>query len=139
MSEILRPQPVAVPAPVPSPDSQPYWDACNRGELTFQQCAECSYVNLLPSRWCARCARQDMVWRVSQGRGFLYSWTVVWRPQRPEFEVPYVPAIVHLDEGYRMIAGIIGCTLDDLRADLPLQVEFHPVADNQQIPYFRVN
>lgn len=136
-SNFLQPQPTAVPAPNAGKFSQPYWDACARRELTYQQCADCSAINLLPALRCAKCSSQNVAWQTSSGRGTLYSWTVVWRPQRPEFEVPYVPAIIDMAEGYRMIAGIIGCTIDDLRAEMPLQVEFHPVADGVLLPYFR--
>lgn len=134
---MLQPQPATIPPPEPGMFSQAYWDACNRRELTYQCCAECGYVNLLPARRCARCSHESMEWRSSAGRGSLYSWTVVWRPQRPEFVTPYAPAIVHLDEGYRMVGGIIGCQLDDLRAEMALQVEFHPTQGGQLIPYFR--
>jgi len=136
-SGVLQPQPATVPGPTPGIFSQPYWDACARGQLIYQQCAACSAINLLPGQRCARCASEDVAWQPSAGRGTLYSWTVVWRPQRPEFQVPYVPAIIDMAEGYRMIAGIIGCTLDDLRAEMPLQVEFHAVANDIQLPYFR--
>jgi hypothetical protein len=77
------------------------------------------------------------VWEVSAGRGSLYSWTVVWRPQHPSFHVPYAPAIVSLDEGPRVLSAIIGCEPEDLRVDMPLLVEFHPASDTIWLPYFR--
>jgi uncharacterized OB-fold protein len=76
-------------------------------------------------------------WAPSSGRGRLYSWTVVWRPQHPSFQVPYAPAIIALDEGWWMMSSIIGCTPEDLQADMPLQVEFHKASDEINLPYFR--
>jgi hypothetical protein len=51
--------------------------------------------------------------------------------------VPYAPAIVALDEGARVLSAVIGCAVDELRADLPLTVEFHPASHAIDLPYFR--
>jgi hypothetical protein len=67
----------------------------------------------------------------------LYSWTVVWRPQHPLFQVPYAPAIVEVEEGWYHIAAVIGCEDDELAAGMPLGVEFHPASDDITLPYFR--
>ena len=53
-------------------------------------------------------------WTTSAGLGEIYSWTVVHRPVTPEFDPPYAPAIVTLDEGYQMLTNIIGVTADEL-------------------------
>ena len=57
---ILQPNVVGVPNPVPSADSRPYWDGCAAGELRIQRCASCGHVNVLPSRWCAACAVDEL-------------------------------------------------------------------------------
>jgi uncharacterized OB-fold protein len=62
---------------------------------------------------------------------------VVWRPQRPVFAVPYAPAIIELDEGYRWMSAMIGCTADVLQPGLRVEVEFHPVSETIVLPYFR--
>jgi uncharacterized OB-fold protein len=133
----LKPQPAGIPAPVPSLASQPYWDGCNAGELRFQRCLDCRTINVKPSVVCGRCGSRSLGWEPSAGLGRLYSWTVVWRPQHPRFEVPYAPAIVELDEGYWLVSSIIGCEPDELRADMALAVEFHPASDDIKLPYFR--
>jgi hypothetical protein len=80
---------------------------------------------------------RSLSWVRSAGRGTLYSWTIVWRPQRPSFTVPYAPAIVTLAEGFRVMSSIVGCEPEDLAADMPLAVEFHPASDEISLPYFR--
>jgi hypothetical protein len=77
------------------------------------------------------------VWAPSTGRGALYSWTVVWRPQHPTFVVPYAPAVVEVDEGWFHIGAVIGCEPEELRAGMPVAVEFHPVSDDVVLPYWR--
>jgi hypothetical protein len=34
-------------------------------------------------------------------------------------------------------SAVIGCAVDELRADLPLTVEFHPASHAIDLPYFR--
>jgi len=133
----LVPQPAAIPAPTPSPLSQHYWDACARGELLFQRCGNCGKPNFDPALLCRHCGSRDLTWEQSAGNGTVYSWTVVWRPQQPSFVVPYAPAIVDMDEGYRMLANVVGCDVADLAVGMRVAVEFHPVSDGFAIPYFR--
>jgi uncharacterized OB-fold protein len=90
-----------------------------------------------PARSCAACGAPVLTWERSEGRGRLYSWTVVWRPQHPTFRVPYAPAIIELDEGFWLMSAIVGCEAEDLRADMSVLVEFHPASDDVVLPYFR--
>ena len=39
----------------------------------------------------------------------------MYRAVTAEFETPYAPAIVTLDEGYQMLTNIIGVATDELR------------------------
>lgn len=133
----LQPQPAAIPAPVPSPVSQPYWDACARGELTYQRCGSCSRAEFDPALQCRDCASTNLVWERSAGNGTIYSWTAVWRPQQPSFVVPYAPAIIDIDEGYKMLANIVGCDIADLAVGTRVAVEFHPVSGGFALAYFR--
>jgi uncharacterized protein len=134
---LLQPQPVGVPAPRTSERAAPYWDACRRHQLVYQRCARCGHVGPRPFIVCARCGGDETMWEVSAGRGRLYSWTVVWRPQHPAFVVPYAPAIVEMDEGYRMTSAVVGCEVGVLVPDMALAVEFHPVSEELTLPYFR--
>lgn len=133
----LNPQPKGIPTGTQSKAAAPYWEACGRGELLYQRCAACGEVNMRPARVCAACGAAELSWERSSGRGKLYSWTVVWRPQHPTFQVPYAPAIVELDEGFWQMTAIVGCEPDDLREGMPVVVEFHPASDDVTLPYFR--
>ena len=134
---MLDPQPVGIPVPNPSAASKPYWEGCARGELLYQRCDACSTIALRPGTVCGHCLSHSLSWVRSSGLGSLYSWTVVWRPQRPSFTVPYAPAIVTLEEGFRMVSSVVGCEPGDLAADMTLAVEFHPASDEIFLPYFR--
>jgi uncharacterized protein len=137
MSEILQPQEPGIPLPRPGLFSQPYWDAASQKRLTYQRCRQCGHIPRLPSRACVSCQGGELEWLTSSGRGRLYSWTVVWRPQHPSFKVPYAPAVMAVDEGWWLMTSVIGCAPGDLRDGLPLQVEFHPAGGDIWLPYAR--
>jgi uncharacterized OB-fold protein len=74
------------------------------------------------------------------GRATLYSWSVVHRAADPEAfgdEIPYVVAVVRLEEGPHMLTNVIGCSPDELLAEMPLQVAFEPVSDQIHLYKFR--
>ena len=133
----LEPQAPGTPTGAHSRAAEPYWEGCRQGELRYQRCTECREVNMKPASTCAACGADALTWERSEGRGRLYSWTVVWRPQHPSFQVPYAPAIIELDEGFWLMSAMISCDVEDLRADLPVIVEFRPASDDVTLPYFR--
>jgi uncharacterized OB-fold protein len=134
---LLAPQRFGTPAPVPSLFSAPYWEGCAQEELRYLRCSSCHLAIADAARICWRCHSRDLRWEVSRGRGRLYSWTIVWRPQTPAFQVPYSVAIVQLDEGIFVVSSVIGCAPEDLVEGMELAVEFHPVNDELKLPYFR--
>jgi uncharacterized OB-fold protein len=75
-------------------------------------------------------------WERSSGLGEIYSWTVVHRPVTAEFEPPYAPAIVTLDEGYQMLTNVVGVSPDELGIGMRVQVQFHAVGPDVTLPYF---
>jgi uncharacterized OB-fold protein len=134
----LRPQ----TGPLPHASSQvsvPFWQGCRSGELRYQRCGECGLSNFPPTEHCRQCMSAELDWRTSEGVGEIYSWTVVHRPVTPEFESPYAPAIITLDEGYQMLTNIVGVAPTDLAVGMPVQVEFHALgaeATDVTLPYF---
>ncbi len=125
-----------IPVPRPTVESAPYWDGCRAGELRYRRCAGCGLAVFEPRPICPRCHGTDLPWRTSSGRGTVYSWSVVWRPQTPAFRVPYAPAIIRLDEGFDMVSAVVGCEPEEIRAGLPVEVEFHAVDDVITLPFF---
>ncbi len=85
----------------------------------------------------AHCASRNLTWEKSAGTGAVYSWTAVWRPQTPDFTVPYVAVIVDMDEGWQILSNIIGCEHDAVEIGQRVAVEFHPITDGVMLPYFR--
>lgn len=115
-------------AAVPTPLTQPFWDACNRGELQVQYCTDCARYLFPPRRWCPECLGAAVEWRTVSGRARLHSYLIQHRAAAgyTEADLPYAVALVELDEGPRLMTHIAGVpnTPDDLTLDMPLRVGF---------------
>jgi uncharacterized OB-fold protein len=103
-----------------------------------QRCANCGAYVFTPELACTACLSQHLEWVRSTGRGVLYSFTVIHRPQRPEFDTPYVGAIVELEEGWHMLTNLVDCDIDALTVGLPVEVCFVPRGDEIVLPMFRL-
>jgi len=133
----LAPQHGLLPHAEPSAVTRPFWDGCADGELRFQRCRGCGSAQFPPAETCRACVGTDLAWERSAGLGTLYSWTVVYRPVTPAFDVPYAPAIVDLDEGYQMMTNLIGIAPDAITPGLAVRAEFHETGGGLWLPYFR--
>jgi len=127
------------PLPAVTEDGAPYWEACRQGRLEVQRCAGCGHLHWPPSVLCPRCLAGDTAWVPLSGRGTIYSYIIVHRPQHPAFfdDVPYNVAIVELEEGIRMHTNIVGCPNEALRIGLPVEVVFQKLTDELSLPKFR--
>ena len=133
---ILQPQHGEVPRPAAGPITAPFWQGCARGELLFQRCQACGTANFPPVEHCRSCLSPELAWQPGQGRGEIYSFTVVHRAVTPAFRTPYAPAIVTLVEGYQMLTNIVGLPPNQLRIGLPVVARFHQVNTEMWLPYF---
>ncbi|MEC4762609.1 OB-fold domain-containing protein [Mycobacterium sherrisii] len=132
---LLRPQTGPLPH-ASSPLSAPFWQGCQAQELRYQHCGACGQANFPPTEHCRGCLSTRLHWARSAGLGEIYSWTVVYRPVTPEFEPPYAPAIITLDEGYQMLTNIVGVAADELAIGMRVRVRFHVVGPDLTLPCF---
>ena len=126
------------PAPEPTEETRGFWEGCGAGELRLQHCRTCSVVQFPPRRFCGGCLGSDLVLHASAGRGKVRSWSVVRFPLSAAFadEAPYVVALVELEEGPTLMAGL-RCSVDEARIGLLVEVEFERRAGDVYVPYFR--
>ncbi|MFO0997004.1 MAG: Zn-ribbon domain-containing OB-fold protein [Alphaproteobacteria bacterium] len=130
---------VAKPLPRRDGLNGEFYEYCARGELRFQRCSECGAWRHMPRYHCAKCGSERWSWERSSGKGTLYSWTVCHRAFHPGFadDVPYVVAIVELEEGPRIATQIVDRTPDELRLSMPVEVVFEPMVPGVVLPKFR--
>ncbi|MGH7987787.1 MAG: Zn-ribbon domain-containing OB-fold protein, partial [Candidatus Binataceae bacterium] len=117
--------------PTPTAETRPYWEGCARGELLIQRCAECRHYQFFPRLYCSQCLSERVAWIKASGRATVLSFTIVRRPVSPAFadEVPYVVALVTLEEGPTMMTNIIGCPPEQVAIGMPLTVTFARLTD----------
>jgi uncharacterized OB-fold protein len=127
-----------LPVPQVNDDNRAFWTAGRDGELRIVRCNDCGYYIHPPSPRCPRCLGSDVEPTPVSGRGRVYTYTVNRRPWVPDLEVPYVIAIVQLDEqaDLRLMTNIVGCDPDAVAIDMQVQVAFREQGD-AYAPVFR--
>jgi len=134
--------------PTLTPDGRPlpravglnreFYDQLAAGQLHFQRCDACQTWRHPPRYHCAECGSDRWSWQASSGRGALHSWTVTHEALHPIFadRVPYVVAVVELEEGPRVVSELRGVARDALALDLPLRVVLERVSDDTVLHHF---
>jgi uncharacterized OB-fold protein len=115
--------------PAPTDLTREFWEAARRQTLVRPVCAECGCSFFTPQVACPNCLSERWAWTASSGRGRVYSFTVCHRAPTPGFDVPYVLAIVDLEEGWSMLSNVEGCEPRDVHIGLEVAVAWKPVAD----------
>ena len=125
--------------PTTDRETQPFWDGLKEGKFLLRHCNACGRDHYYPRPFCPSCWSDDVSWREASGRGSLYTYSVVHVNDLPPFgeRVPYVAAIVELEEGPRVMTNLEGVPFDTLRCGMAVEVEFRAISDDVTIPVFR--
>jgi uncharacterized protein len=85
-----------------------YWAAARRGVILLQRCGDCGVVLHPPAPVCPGGVGHELEWFEASGRGRLVSFTTVTHAAHPAVQerLPYVIALVELDEGPRVICNL---------------------------------
>jgi len=127
------------PLPEVNEKTARYWEGCREHKLLLPKCRACGEIFFFPNHFCPRCLSEDLEWIQSSGAGKVHTFSVIERPPIQSFaaDVPYVVAIIELDEGPRMMSNIIEIAPGDVRVDMPVEVVFEDVTDDVTLPKFR--
>lgn len=128
----------AKPLPRPSAESKPYWDAAREHRLVIQKCNACGKFWFPPSQRCAHCLADDHTWTEVKGTGRVFSFVTYQRLYHKgwEGEVPYVVAVIELDEGPRLLSSIVGIAPERVACDMRVKVVFDDVTPDATLPRF---
>jgi uncharacterized OB-fold protein len=128
----LGPQPDA-------PDFAPFWDGCREHRLRVQRCAN-GHLAWPPRPACPVCSDLTRNWEEVEGRGRLYSWTVVHRTSVAALAdlLPFAVGIVSLDSqpSIRFVGRCLG-EGGDLRIGAEMEVVFERVDERLTLPLWR--
>lgn len=128
------------PQPVIDPGTKPFWDAAREHRLLLPRCRSCSEHHFYPRELCPHCYSDDLEWVDASGKGEVYSYTVARKPAGPAFaaDVPYVIAMIRLDEGPRMLTNIVTSDVEGVRIGARVKVSFDDVTPELTLPKFRL-
>lgn len=126
------------PKPVIDPGTEPFWNATKQHRLSIPRCKACNQHHFYPRELCPHCHSDELEWTDVSGRGEIYSYTIARKPAGPAFaaNVPYVVAMIALDEGPRMLTNIITADVDSVRIGDRVRVKFDDVAADLTLPKF---
>lgn len=126
--------------PLPKPDhvSAPFWKAAADGRVLIQQCPACGHRQFYPRALCTSCAA-DTEWVEASGRGTVHTFTVIRQNWAKPFvdELPYVVAMVELEEGVKMMTNITDCEIDDVHIGMQVEAYSAIVDDEVGILFWR--
>ncbi len=87
-----------------------FYNKIGDGTLYLPWCDHCQRYFFYPRLHCPDCLQEGWVWKKASGRGQVLTYTTVHVSSLPEFSarVPYIYALVELEEGVRLPANIDG-------------------------------
>ncbi|MFZ4584122.1 MAG: Zn-ribbon domain-containing OB-fold protein [Acidimicrobiia bacterium] len=119
-----------------------FWEGGRDGHLVFQRCQECSYYIHPPAPMCPQCHSKNTASEPVSGRATVASYTVNHQNWMPGPPLPYVVALVEIEEqpSVRLTTNIYDVDPDDVHIGMPVEVLFEEHDDGQGavwIPLFR--
>lgn len=123
-----------LPAVERDESSAPFFEAASRGELAVKRGATSGAMLPPEARTDPATGSSDLTYHSVSGRATLVSWTVVHRAPLPALSdsVPYVSAIVELDEGPWLVVRLLTEQPDRLHAGDQVQVRCVPTGDEDR-------
>lgn len=115
-------------------DSVAFWEFAAQGKLMIRVCTACGHKMYYPRVFCTKCLSDALEWQAARGVGTVYSFSVIHKAANAEFRdrVPYVIALIDLEEGVRMMSNVTHCDVSTVHIGMPVQVWF-----DDAIPKFR--
>ena len=119
--------------PAASRDTQFFWDGVNAHELRIQKRPDGTLQHPpVPAIWQDREAPVDYV--VASGKGTVFSFVVHHAPQVPGRTLPFVIALVELEEGVRMLGELRGADPSTVKIGMPVTATYIDFPDGESGP-----
>jgi uncharacterized OB-fold protein len=127
--------------PLPRPNiylkTDPFWAAAKDHKLLLQYCNDSAQYQWVPRPVSIYSGKRNMEWRQASGKGTLYTWTntvVPWPGH--EDRVPYICALVDLEEGVRILVNLVNCDASKLHDGMPVKLAWEKLSDDFNVPVF---
>jgi uncharacterized protein len=118
---------------------QPFWASVDMRAMQLPYCTACKTFFFYPRPICPACWSSEVEFRPASGTGRIFTYSVVRSPHGNitgwHKRIPYVVALIDLDEGVRMMSNIIDCDVDAVRSGMPVQLTYTAI-DGRVLPAF---
>jgi uncharacterized OB-fold protein/acyl dehydratase len=119
--------------PSSSRDTKFFWDGVNAHELRIQRRPDGTLQHPpVPAVWADKDAPTDYV--VASGKGSVFSYVVHHAPKVPGRSLPFVIALVELEEGVRMLGELRGIEPEQVKIGLPVRATYLDFPDSEVSP-----
>ena len=119
--------------PAASRDTQFFWDGVNAHELRIQKRPDGTLQHPpVPAIWQDKEAPVEYV--VASGKGTVFSFVVHHAPQVPGRTLPFVIALVELEEGVRMLGELRGADPTTVKIGMPVTATYIDFPDGESGP-----
>lgn len=124
--------------PSSTPETAPFWDACNQHRFLLQRCRECDQVQYHYRAHCSHCFSEGVEDFDSTGEGAVWTYSVVYRNSSAAYKekVPYVVATVELEGGVKVLGNVVDVDPEAVDIGTSVKVDFARSVDGQMIPIF---
>lgn len=126
------------PKPLVDNWNRPFWDAAKERRLVLQRCAATGRCFFPPAPVSPFTGKPDWAWVEASGKGELWSFVVFHQGYFPSMkdELPYLVAMVKLDEGPYLLTNLDGMQADTAEIGMRLAVRFPGGPDGFLLPQF---
>lgn len=119
--------------PASSKDTRFFWDGVNAHELRIQRLADGTLRHPpVPAVWADKDEPVDYV--VASGDGTVFSYVVHHAPKVPGRTLPFVIALVELEEGVRMLGELRGVEPSAVKIGMPVRATYLDFGDSDVSP-----
>ena len=124
--------------PVPTPETAPYWKACQSHQLLIQKCVNCGKHQFYPRTFCSHCMGDNIEWVEASGRGQIVSYTIMRRVISKAYADGGVTvlALIRLEEDVQMMSNILDCDPEKICMGMAVEVIFEDWSDEISVPMF---
>lgn len=125
--------------PATTPETAPFWEACNREVFLLQRCDTCEKFQYHYRAQCCHCWSDRIQDFPSSGAGSIWTLSIVHRNNSRHYKdsTPYAVVVVELEGGVKVFGNLVESDLDAVSIGTPVELVFSRAGNGQLIPVFR--
>jgi uncharacterized OB-fold protein len=126
------------PVPPVNEFTRPFWEGGLQNELRLQRCSDCGHIRYPLSTICPKCLSAAYEWQELSGRGVVQSFVIFDRAYHDDWkdDVPYVVALIALDEGPVFLTNVVGVPPSDVQVGQHVKATFGRRSAEAALPQF---